>query len=570
MASNYYHIWIKKGYSQVIKKKKAERKKRIKAFIFSLFLPGFGQLIRRRLSSGIFFLLVFIFFIFFHLFLLHLREDLSGYIHLLFSLLYLFAWSINLIDAYKGPFFTTAPCAEKCPLNLDIPLYLHFIKNKDFTFSEGIIREKTPFPGTLGRICYKPCEKVCTRIRIDEPVAIQHEKRALFDYSSAEAVKIKVKKRDKSIGIIGAGPAGLTAAYFLAMDGFDVYVYDKEKKPGGMVYHAVPDFRLPRSVVEEELSWIKKTGVKFIQREIGKDITLEELIKKHDALFIAIGLWGEKKLSIKGENKKGIFYGISFLKKAKDGKLPNLGKRVAVIGGGNVAMDAARTAIRKGVYVKVFYRRREKDMPAFSSDYTYAVEEGVKFSFLSYPIEILGGKRIKKVRFAKTELKNENTVIITENVWEEDFDSVIIAVGQVPLTESLKKIGIKTTPDGRIKVDKYFRTSLKKVFAGGDIIRGASTVVQASADGKKAAEIIKLYLQGKPLFFYNLLKFLDFSLEIGKREEITKEKRVKMPRLKKPQRTHTFNEVELGFSKKSAVKEAKRCLKCNAYYTKIR
>ncbi len=569
---SFKKIKLKKSHVKVMFARIKEKKKRKLAFIFSIFLPGLGQILRKRIIAGLFFITMFLFFIFFHRFLYFLRPDLSALINLLFFVLYFILWLFSIVDAYRGPIFSTSPCTKRCPLNLDVPAYLAFIAQDDFDFADGIIREKTPFVGSLGRICYRPCEDVCTRVRFDSAIAIKVEKRAASDYSPNEEIELQVLRRNRKIAIIGAGPAGLTAAYYLAIEGFDVDVYDRDE-PGGMLYHSIPDFRLPKEVVEEEISWIRKTGINIIKKEVGKDVEFSKIVKNYDAVFIAIGLSEERKLRIKGDDKEGVYYGLSFLRNMKMNKFFKLGRRVAVIGGGNVAIDVARTAIRQGAKVKVFYRRREQDMPVHSIEYSLALEEGIEFLFLSYPLEIIGEKRVEKIRFAKTRLKDEekgreSEIIITDEQWEEEFDSVIIAVGQEPGITGFG--GVELTSDGRIKVDRFLRTSLKNVFAGGDIVRGPSTVVEASADGRKAAEIIKLYTERKPLWILPFIKFFKFEWDVGKNKKIVQMERVQIKTLPKNQRLHSFKEVEFGYTKEEAMKEAGRCLKCGFHHEKIR
>ncbi len=444
-------------------------------------------------------------------------------------------------------------CKSACPAGVNVHGYVALISQGKFKEAIQLIRERLPFPGVCGRVCPHPCESECKRKDVDEPIAIAGLKRFVADWERKNPVEeeFEKKKRDKRIAVIGAGPAGLTCAYFLAKEGFDVNVFEKEEKPGGLMRYGIPDFRLPKDVLDYEIERIKKAGVEIkCGVEVGKDIEFSQILKEYDAVFVAIGATKEQKLGIKGEDLEGVIYCLSFLKGVNSGKEVKIGKKVAVIGGGNSAIDAARTAWRLGANVTLFYRRSRAEMPANPWEVEEAEEEGIKFEFLTAPVEILGEQgKVKKLKLIRMKLGEPDEsgrrrpVPIPGSEFEIEVDTVIPAIGQKVSLDFLREEDLKNP----------------KVFTGGDFVTGPATVIEAVAAGVEAAEAIKNFLEGKIL---ERKKEKEEKIAEPKiPEDIQRMKRKEMRKLPVEQRRN-FKEVELGFTEEEAIEEAKRCLSC--------
>ena len=465
-----------------------------------------------------------------------------------------------------------APCQNACPANVDVPIYIDLIRQGRYADAYEEIMRENPLPVVCGRVCNHPCESRCRRAQLDEPLAIRDLKRFAADYAvSLNGSRPRPERKPatgKSVGIIGSGPAGLTAAYYLALQGHSVVVYEALPVKGGMLAVGIPEYRLPKAQLAhdieaiEELGVVIKTGVR-----IGKDVSWETLRSQHDALFVAIGAHKDQRLGIPGEELPGVIPGVVFLRDIAMGKPADVaGKKVVVVGGGNVAMDAARSARRLGAQqVTVVYRRRKEDMPAEAEEIKAAEEEGIKFLPMVNPKAAKGNSRLEAVTCVRMRAGEFDTSgrRRTYPVEGSDFDLacdlLIPAIGQVPDTEVFTGNGLELDR-GTFKVDpRSMATSEQGVFAGGDCVSGPATVVEAIAAGKRAASAIDKYLGGSgqvvPLAKH------ERKLSAPVNEEKMQRSRSRLAPMNA--RLGSFVEVELGFDERSAQREASRCLRCD-------
>lgn len=475
-----------------------------------------------------------------------------------------------------------APCQIACPAHIDIQGYIKLINKGLYNEATELIKEKLPLPSVIGRICPRPCETACRRNIVDEPIAICSLKRFVGDFSLKQN-KIENDVKPKSgfkIAIVGSGPTGLSAAYYLAKCSHEVTVFEAMPKAGGMLRYGIPDYRLLKKILDKEIKSITDLGVSIkFNQALGRDFTISGLLKKFNAVFISTGAWKSRKMGVEGENVNGVLNGTEFLKDVAEGKQKTVKGNVVVVGGGNTAIDAARTAIRLGAKeVTVIYRRSRQEMPANSWEVEEAEEEGVKFHYLACPIKITGNKiECNKMELGKPDASGRmSPVPIKGSEFIIEADTIIVAIGQIPDISFLPE-GIKTEK-GVITVDSdTFKTSMKGVFAGGDAITGAATAVEAIASGRKAAVSIDKYVRGEDLTPAKE-KFNDGkgSLnEISQKEfaGIKREPMQKMLKIKLEERKKSFKEMELGFNEETAKKEVSRCLECGCkanYYCKLR
>jgi heterodisulfide reductase subunit A-like polyferredoxin len=442
-----------------------------------------------------------------------------------------------------------------------------------------LVHQKTPFPGVLGRICHHPCESTCNRSELDEPLAICELKRFLADHEAAhgnlQPPEIKNKKNEK-VAIIGAGPAGLTAANNLVRMGYKVTVFEALPVPGGMLRVGIPDYRLPPEVLQREIDAILNLGIELkLNTRLGKDITINKLFKQgFKAIFLATGAHQNLELKVKGEKLKGVYPGVNFLRDVNLGKKPRLGKKVAVIGGGNVAIDSVRTAKRMGADAFIIYRRSREEMPAYPWEIEEAIEEGIKINFLATPIRILGKNgKVVGIECIKMELGEPDEsgrrrpVPIKGSEFTIKVDTVIPAIGQSPDTSYSSKLSdFKLTKRSTLLVDPdTLLTNVKGVFAGGDNVLGPASAIEAVAHGNLAAEMIDQYVQkrlkaepeqsDKPVVQFD-------ELDLTEDQQITQTREV--PTILKPGiRSKNFNEViKKTFTEDQAIQEATRCLNC--------
>ena len=399
------------------------------------------------------------------------------------------------------------PCSNKgCPLGNNIPGFIKAVKEEDYKKAHEILSETTVLQAVCGRICphTKQCEGSCVRGIKSEPVSIGELEAFVGDMSIKEDYKIvspnhNSNNKDKKIAIVGGGPAGLTAAAFLLKNGFTVTLYEKYDYLGGLLIHGIPEFRLPKEIVKQTVQKILDLGleVKYNQ-ELGKNLSLEQLEKEYDAIFLAFGANITSKMGTEGEELKGVYGGNQLLEHQNH---PNYkDKKVAIIGGGNVAMDCARTIKRLGAQeVKVIYRRAEEQMPAEPKEIKEAKEEGIEFLFQNNIVKIIGKEKVEKLELIKTELvqKEGETRKVPVNIQNSnyiiDIDYIVMALGSIP-DEFVKSLRLELNKWGYIQIDEKNRTSNPKIFAGGDIAGAKGTVAWAARSGRDAAYSITEYL----------------------------------------------------------------------------
>jgi NADPH-dependent glutamate synthase beta subunit-like oxidoreductase len=474
-------------------------------------------------------------------------------------------------------------CQATCPVSLDIRGYVGLIADGKFKEAYDLIRKKVPFPGVLGRVCAHLCEERCKRSLLEEPISIAKLKRFVADYVYEHGEAIKPEPvpsyRGKKIAIIGAGPAGLTAAHDLKLLGYDVTVFEKLPVAGGMMAACIPRYRLPRAILEREIECIRDMGVEIrTNEEIDKN-KFGELRKTYDAVFISVGAQESMKLRIPGEDLEGVIPGVEFLRDIGLGKEVRIGKKVAVIGGGNVAIDAARCALRLGSEVFIVYRRSREEMPASKEELEALEKESIKIIFLANPTKILGTNRVEKLECVRMELGppdesgRRSPVPVEGSEFIMDVDTVIPAIGQASDLRFLEGCGVDT-PRGRvISTSKDCRTTVEGIFAGGDVATGPATVIEAIAAGKRAALAIHEHLSGEKEPDFKVESEIDLEeyeerekLKLSKNyfpfKDVEKQERAKMPELPVKERIRTFDEVELGYDEQMAIEEANRCLSC--------
>lgn len=467
-----------------------------------------------------------------------------------------------------------SPCQNACPAGVNVPGYMALIQEGRFIDAYRLIRQENPFPGVCGRICTHPCESKCRRGSRDEALAICDLKRFVADYAMSHEEKyttdIVFPKKGKRVAIIGAGPSGLTCGYYLVRNGIDVDVFEAKGVAGGVLSYGIPEYRLPNDVLEHEIQLIKQEGVNIhLNCEVGKDISFQELRDKYDAIYVATGTQFPNKAGVEGEDLKGVLYGLPFLHDISLGKRVKVGKNVAVIGGGNTAIDAARTAVRMGSdKVTIIYRRSIDDMPADKREIEEGLEEGVELMPLTVPVRFIGenGKvtGIECVKMSLGEFDNNGRrkpVKIEGSEFIVETDMVIPAVSQHSDFPFISKDDINLTAWGSLVTDRNsLMTSIEGVFAGGDVARGSDTAITAIADGKKAASAIDLYLGGNGL----LNKGETIEIPSGAVDDDPAEyNRFGMEILSPEKRKQGFREVVQGYRKLNAVAEATRCLRCD-------
>ncbi len=467
----------------------------------------------------------------------------------------------------------TAPCKASCPAHISIQGFVTAVAEGRYEEGLRLIKEEMPFPGICGRICPHPCEAQCNRGRIDEPIAIEYLKRFLADADLATGApyipKKKPSKKEK-IAVIGAGPSGLTVAYYLAIEGYQVTIYEKLSVTGGMMAVGIPEFRLPRNILKAEIDVIKKLGVNFMLNfEIGKDLGFSDLRKEFQAIFIGVGCHRSPKLGIPGEDElSGVIDGLTFLRKVNLRNPPTFKGNLIVIGGGNTAIDCARVAKRLGYKnVAVFYRRTQEEMPASPWEVEDTIEEEIEIHYLTTPVEIVSknGKvsGIKCIRMKLGEPDESGRcrpLPIIGSEFVVQADTVVTAIGQTPdLSFLAHESEMDISKHGLLLVDPQTgATKIPGIFSGGDAVSGPRTVVEAVAFGKKAALSIDAFLQGENC---RVSREWDWKGMEFTPQDIERRERESMNRLSIAERKRTFKEIDLGFSEVQAVSEAERCFR---------
>lgn len=475
----------------------------------------------------------------------------------------------------------SSPCQHTCPIDTEAQLYISLIAVGKFKEAVEVIKKDNPLCSVLARVCNHPCETKCRAGDSGDPISIRDLKRFATDYGLKNKLNLKVKPARKNglgkVAIIGSGPAGLTCGFYLAQQGYEVTIFEKNDVIGGMLAIAIPSYRLPKEALEADIEYIKSSGVEIkTNTEIGKDISMDELIKKgYKAIFIATGTHKSAKLNLKGEETVGVLPAMEVLKAINTGKKVTLGKKVGVVGGGNSAVDAARTALRSGApEVTIFYRRTIAEMPAFREEVKAAMEEGIKIEFLTAPVKLVTkNNKLTGCEFVRMALGDvdesgrRKPVPVKGSEFTVNLNTLIVAIGEQPDTSYVNKnSGIEISRFGTISVDNNtLQTNHKGIFAGGDIVTGPSTVVEAVSAGKIVAESIDQFMKGQEVKREYKLTRPSMYLEAKElsEEELIDIKRPEAPALDVSKRKNNFKEVEQGLSEKQAMKEARRCLRCD-------
>ncbi len=468
------------------------------------------------------------------------------------------------------------PCVLNCPAGTDCQLYVKKIAQGDYHGAVETIKEKLPLPASIGRVCPHPCETACRRKMVEEPISIAFLKAFAADKDLASDHPFKADiaaETGKKVAIIGGGPAGLTAAYFLRRSGHAVTIFESMPKLGGMLRYGIPEYRLPKAVLDAEIQAIADMGVEMKPNfRVGVDATFEEIRAAHDATVVAIGAWTSMKAGVPGEELEGVWGGIHLLREIALGNRPNIGEKVVVMGGGNTAMDACRSAVRLGAKeVSIVYRRTMDEMPAEKIEIHEAMEEGVTFRFLRNPAEIIGENgKVKAVKLQVMELgepdasgrRSPRAVAGEFEVLE--IDSFISAIGQKVLPAGFEALELNRR--GIIAADENtFRTNLPDVFAVGDATnRGAGIAIAAIGEANKAAAVVDSFLQGEAVPYckpYYSERVVTPDMLAAHEKKARAEMACKAPEV----RVKDFNEMNLGFTEEQAIAEAKRCLECGCH-----
>ncbi len=471
---------------------------------------------------------------------------------------------------------TLVPCRDTCPLEADVPRYIHHVAKREFDEAAAVIREKTPLPTILGRICFHTCEEKCRRSEINEPIAICALKRFAMEHDTGTwKSKVKVApSTGKKIAVVGSGPTGLTAAYYLAKTGHSLTVFEAESSAGGMMNFGIPEYRLPREILKKDFEYIINMGVEIRTNEmIGEKITLKDLKSQgYEAIFLAIGAQKAKKLRIDGIENENVLWGLEFLKAVNLNHEVKINNRVLVIGGGNVAMDVALTALRLGANeVMISCLESRDEMPAHEWEIKETTDEGIKLNCSWGPKQIL----TKDGEITGVELVKCTSVFDTKGTFSPTFDEsitktletnmVIMAIGQdtdLSVLDKDSQVGI--SPRGLITINKNnLETTIPGVFAGGEVTEGPISVVEAIETGRKAAQTIDNYLGGTGNIDDILAENEAPNAWLSRDKGFYDKQRIVMPTIPISERSKGFNEIELGYTEEMAVEEANRCLRCD-------
>jgi NADH-quinone oxidoreductase subunit F len=472
-----------------------------------------------------------------------------------------------------------ALCENSCPLHMNIPGYLELLKENRIEEAFELTLRENPLPGTLGRICHFHCRMRCKRDELDEPVAQGEIHRYIADtmYKMGRErviynrlIKEKLPPTGKRISIVGGGPAGLSAAFWLVRLGHEVTIYDARSEAGGVPLWGIPAYRLPKEVLRKELGFIRKLGVRFVfNTRVGKDLSWERLAEMSDVVLVCLGAQADIELGIAGEGLPGVVSGSAFLEEISSGKRPSLGNEVVVVGGGNTAVDAARSALRLGSRVSLVYRRSKADMPANAEELEGALEEGVTLVSMAKPLEILADKDSGKVRAFAAERMLAGAIdetgrpspLASGERFEIPCDSVIVAVGERVDSRGIESLGVAVDKGGRIGADQFsLRTANPKVYAAGDALSGPATAAEAMGLAKRAAAAIDLALSGQDRF-ETLFRRFDYAMRVPL--ETSRAHAGKAPRLDPADRRGSFVEISSGYTGEEARIEAERCLRCD-------
>jgi NADH-quinone oxidoreductase subunit F len=462
-----------------------------------------------------------------------------------------------------------APCSHTCPAGVDVPRYVRLINQGDYDGALAVIREKIPFPSVCGYVCIHPCESKCRRALLDEAVSIRALKRFAADNAGKDTAEpVVAPASGKRVAVIGSGPAGLTAAYYLAkLGGHAVTVFEALPEAGGMMRVGIPRYRLPADVLDAEIEAIRRVGVEIkTNSRVDSVASLRE--QGYDAVFIALGAHAGTPMRVPGEDTPGVMDCVSLLRDVSLGKKVSLGKRVAVVGGGNAAIDASRTARRLGAReVVIFYRRTRDEMPAADEEIKEALDEGVSIEFLAAPSRIWrdnGHLKMDCVRMKLGDIDESGRrrpEPLAGSGFKGEFDAIIAAIGQRP--EIPEGMGPAVSGRGTVSVDTdTLATDLEGVFAGGDVVSGPASVIEAIAAGRQVAVSIDKYLGGQGVIDERLVP-PEEAPGAFEAEEEEERRRPAMPILAVDRRLRGFEAVELGYTREAATEEAGRCLRCD-------
>lgn len=481
----------------------------------------------------------------------------------------------NYCEASRCAPLFNSPCQNSCPANVDIPVYIDLIRQGKYKEAYKIVQEENPLVLICGRVCYNLCERACNRNSMDEALAIRELKRFASDYvlkteGGFPTPTIEEEKNEK-IAIIGSGPAGLTTAFYLRKKGYQVTIFEALPVVGGMLAVGIPEYRLPKELLNEEITALTTMGVKIVvDTKLGEDITLEDLKKQgYKAVYLAVGAHKDRQLGIPGEDLDGVYSGIELLRNINLGNEVDMtGKKVAIVGGGNAAIDVARNVVRLGAEeVNIVYRRTRDDMPAHREEIKEAEYEQVKMNCLVNPVRVIGqankviGLECSRIEGGKFDKSGRRKPLeIADSNFTIDADIVVAAVGQsVEDSFNDSELKIVLNKGSLIKTDQDCKTNIPWVFAGGDCVTGPATVVEAISQGKLAAASIDLDLCGNG----EIITSKDVDRKISGPILEEERPRVKMPTILLSERKRGFKEVEKGYTEEQAVEEAGRCLRCD-------
>ncbi|PKN70526.1 MAG: NADH-quinone oxidoreductase subunit NuoF [Deltaproteobacteria bacterium HGW-Deltaproteobacteria-12] len=475
-----------------------------------------------------------------------------------------------------------SPCQHTCPIEMDIPAYIALIRAGRFEDAYKTLLQTNPFPSVCGRVCDHKCQSKCRRGNLDESIAIKFLKRFITDNAPRPKIEAVPVTRKERIAVVGGGPAGLTAARDLAIRGYKVTVFEELPKAGGMLYWGIPSYRLPRNILDSEIDDIRALGVDIrLNTRIGREASFSQLEKDFDFIYLATGAHKSQKMGVAGEDLGNVYGGVEFLRdfNAHEEKWSNgeksLGEKVAVIGGGNSAIDAARVALRLGADVTILYRRLRQDMPAAEEEIKAAEDEGIKIEYLVAPLKIEGAKgKVNSITCQRMTLGDfdnsgrKKPVAVSGSEFTLKVNAIIAAIGQVPDMSFVdKNTGVEINKWDCYNVGKGYktRTANPRYFAGGDAVTGPDTVIAAIGAGHQAADDIDSAIRkanNEPAYEKPAQEKIDVPLIID--EETIESPQMAMPEMHHDLRKTSFAEVELGFTPEDAIKEACRCLRCDA------
>lgn len=474
-----------------------------------------------------------------------------------------------------------SPCQNACPADMDVPSYLALVRSERFEDAYKVLMKTNPFPSVCGRVCNHECQTKCRRGMTDEPLAIKFIKRFITDNATRPAVSAVPVTRAEKIAVIGAGPSGLTAARDLAERGYAVTVFEELPEPGGMLRYGIPSYRLPRDILADEIDDVRKLGVEIkCNTRIGKDTSFDAIKSDFDYIYLATGAHNSQRMRVEGEDLAGVYGGVEFLRDFNINESTwlkgekTLGKRVAVVGGGNSAIDAARCALRLGADVTILYRRTRLDMPAAEEEIHAALEEGIKIEYLVAPLKISGNGKVSSITCQRMDLGEfdnsgrRKPVPIEGSEFTLAVDAVVAAIGQAPDASFIPEgsaVSINRWSCFDIAKNSKSQTTDPAIFAGGDNVTGPWTAIGAIAAGHQGAKDIDAAIRaknGEPAYEEPEEETIDIPFIID--EDIIEQPQAAMPELNPSLRKHNFDEVETGYTVEDAIREASRCLRCDA------